>query len=94
MKAGIVDGDVDVIETHILFGVDVKINVKVRKTTSYGNPESEYQLAEIAGVTIPSNVVFDEGIKMDVIRNIREIAFIAVKKSEEKYKRISEREIK
>ena len=45
-----------VIETNTMFAVDVVINVKVRKTTSYGNPQPEYKCAEIGGVSIPIDV--------------------------------------
>ena len=74
--------DIAVIETNIMFGVDIKVNVKVRKTTSYGNPQPVYELAEVANVAIQLDV-FDEGTKMDIVRNIREEAFDAVKKYEE-----------
>ena len=77
--------DVDVIETNIMFAVDIKVNVKVRKTTSYGNPQPEYKLAEVANVGIQSGV-FDESENMDVIRNIREEAFAAVKEYEDSIK--------
>jgi len=79
------DRHVDVIETNVMFAVDVVVNVKVKKTTSYGNPNPEYKLAEVVGVAIPSDV-FDESTKMDIIRNIREDAFAAVKKYEEDFK--------
>ena len=73
--------EVDVIETNIMFAVDIKVSVKVRKTTSYGNPRPEYKLAEVANVGIQSGV-FDESENMDVIRNIRDKAFVAVEEYE------------
>ena len=73
--------EVDVIETNIMFGVDVNVNVKVRKTTSYGNPHPEYKLAEVVGVVFQSDVL-DEDTKMSIVRNIQEEAFAAVKKYE------------
>ena len=69
--------EVDVIETNIMFAVDIKVNVKVRKVTSYGNLRPEYKLAEVANVAIHSDV-FDESTKMNIVRNIREEAFDAV----------------
>lgn len=69
---------VDVIKTNIMFGVNIKVNVKVKKTTSYGNPQPEYKLAEVANVAIQSDV-FDEDTKMNIVRNIQEEAFVAVK---------------
>ena len=73
--------EVDVIETNIMFAVDIKVNVKVRKTTSYGNPQPEYRLAEVANVVFKSDV-FDEDTKIDIVRNIQEEAFAAVHKYE------------
>ena len=75
-------GDVDVIEKYVLFATEVKVNVKVRKTTSHGN-QSEYVLAEIAGVAIES-ISFDMTAKIDILKKIKEEAFVAVKKYEEK----------
>ena len=72
---------VDVIETNIMFAVDINVNVKVRKVTSFGNPQPEYELAEVANVAIQSDI-FDEDTKMDIVRNIREEAFAAVHKYE------------
>lgn len=76
--------EVDVIETSIMFAVDIKVNVKVRKTTSYGNPKPEYKLAEVANVAIQSDV-FDE-TKMDIMRKIQDEALGAVKEYEESLK--------
>ena len=73
--------EVDIIETNIMFAVDIKVNVKVRKTTLYGNSEPKYILAEVANVGIQSGV-FDESENMDVIRNIRDKAFVAVEEYE------------
>ena len=78
--------EVDIIETNIMFGVDIKINVKVRKTTSYGNPQPEYKLAEAANVAVQWDV-FDESTKMSIVRNIQEEAFAAVKKYEDSIKK-------
>ena len=82
--------EVDIIETNIMFGVDIKVNVKVRKTTSYGNLQPEYKLAEVAGVAIQSDML-DENTKIDIrkniIKNIREEAFVVVKEYEEDLKK-------
>ena len=68
-----------------MFATEVKVNVKVRKTTSYGSPESEYNLVEIAGVPNPF-VVFDENVGRDVLGKIREEALAMVKKYESEMK--------
>ena len=74
------DKNVDVIKTHIMFAVDIKVNVKVKKTTSYGSSEPEYILAEVGGVVIPDGL--DWSTKDNIIRNIEEKAFDAVEKYE------------
>lgn len=75
------DENVDIIETYVMFATEVKVNVKVRKTTPYGSPESEYKLVEIAGVPNPFDV-FDENVGMDILGKIREEALIAVRGEE------------
>jgi len=79
------DKNVDVIETYVMFATEVKVNVKVRKTTSYGSSEPEYELAEVAGIPNPF-VVLDENTGMDVLGKIREEALNAVKKYESEIK--------
>ena len=78
------DKNVDVIATYIMFAVDVKVNVKVKKTTSYGNSEPEYTLAEVGGVVIPDDI--DWSTKDSIIKNIEEGAFGAVKEYEKEIK--------
>ena len=73
---------VDVIETNIMFAVDVVVNIKVKKTTSYGNPEPKYECAEIANVCIPDDEL-DWSTKDHIIRNIQSEALEQVKKHEE-----------
>lgn len=72
--------EVDIIETNIMFAVDIKVNVKVRKTTLYGNSEPKYILAEVAGVGV---FELDLSTKDDIIRNIQREAFAAVKEHED-----------
>lgn len=74
------DKNVDVIETFVMFAVDITVNVKVRKTTTYGSSEPEYKLAEVGGVVIPDGL--DWSTKDNIIKNIEEEAFGAVKKHE------------
>ena len=71
------DKNVDVIKTYIMFATEVKVNVKMKKTTSYGNPEPEYSLAEVGGVSIPDELAWST--KDNIIKNIEEEAFDAVK---------------
>ena len=74
--------DVVVIETNIMFDVDIKVNVKVKKITSYANSQPQYKLVQMAGVIIQSDES-DETPKMkDIIRNIEDEAFLAVRKHE------------
>ena len=77
---------VDVIETSTMFAVDVVVNIKVRKTTSYGNPEPKYKCAEIAGVRIPEDGL-DWSTKDHIIKNIQREALERVKKHEEEIKK-------
>ena len=76
------DNHTAVIETNTMFAVDVVVNIKVRKTTSYGNPKTEYKCVEVAGVSIPADG-FDWNIKDNIIRNIQKEAYDMVKKHEE-----------
>ena len=76
--------EVDVIETNIMFAVDIKVNVKVRKTTTYGNPQPEYKLAEVVGVGI---FELDWNTKDDIIQSIQREAFVAVKEYEDSIKK-------
>lgn len=76
------DNHTVVIETNTMFAVDVVVNVKVRKTTSYGNQQPEYKCAEIAGIAIPADGM-DWSTKDKIIKNIQNEALIAVKKYEE-----------
>ena len=71
-----------VIETNMMFAVDIVVNVKVRKTTSYGNPEPKYECAEIGGVIIPIDA-FDWSTKDIIMKNIQKEALERVKKHEE-----------
>ena len=71
-----------IIETNTMFTVDVVVNVKVKKTTSYGNPQPEYKCAEIGGVSIPIDV-FDWSTKDIIMKNIQKEALERVKKHEE-----------
>ena len=75
-----------VIETNTMFAVDVVVHVKVRKTTSYGNPKPEYRCAEIDGVSIPIDV-FDWSTKDIIMKNIQREALERVKKHEEEIKK-------
>ena len=74
------DKNVDIIKTYIMFATDITVNVKVRKTTSYGNPKPEYELAEVGGVAIPDDM--DWTTKDSIIKNIQKEAFDAVEKYE------------
>jgi len=73
--------DVDIIETNIIFATEVKVIVKIRKSTSYGNPNPGYKLAEVAGVVIRSD---DEETKRDIVRKIEYDALLAVEDYEKK----------
>jgi hypothetical protein len=76
------DNHTVVIETNTMFAVDVIINVKVRKTTSYGNTQPEYKCAEIARVSIPKDGM-DWSTKDTIIKHIQREALERVKKHEE-----------
>ena len=76
------DKHVDVIETNIMFAADVVVNIKVKKTTSYGNPEPKYKCAEIANVRIPEDEL-DWSTKDHIIKSIQREALERVKKHEE-----------
>ena len=76
---------VDVIETNIIFAVDISVNVKVRKTTSYGSSQPQYTLAEIAGVAVPVDGL-DCSIENDIINNICKEIFSKVKEYEKNFK--------
>ena len=80
------DKHVDIIKTYVMFGVDITVNIKVRKTTSYGSSKPEYTCAEIAGVDIPEDG-FDWSNKDTIIRKIQEEAYDKVKKYEEEIKK-------
>jgi len=73
-----------VIKTNTMFAVDIVVNVKVNKSTSYGNPEPEYELAEVAGVGI---FELDWSTKDSIISNIQKEAFDKVKKCEEEIRK-------
>ena len=70
--------ETDVIETNIIFATEVKVDAKVRKVTTYGNPEPEYKLVEIAGVSIDSDILDDEDNKK-IVKVLREIVLDKVK---------------
>ena len=78
------DKNVLVIETCDMFAVDIKVNIKVKKTTSNGNSEPVYNLAEVGGVVISDEL--DWSTKDKIIKNIKEEAFGAVKKYESEMK--------
>ena len=74
------DEQVIITKTDIMFAVDIVVNVKVRKTTSYGNQQPEYSLAEVAGAGV---FELDWSTKDNIIQNIQKEAFNKVKKHEE-----------
>ena len=76
---------IDVIETNIIFGVDITVNVKVRKTTSYGDSQPQYTLAEIVGVVVPVDGL-DCSIENDIVSNIWKDIFSKVKEYERNFK--------
>jgi len=78
--------DVDIIETNIIFATEVKVIVKIRKSTSYGDPNPVYKLAEVAGVVIRSDIS-DEEIKRDIVRKIEYNALLAVGDYEQNMKK-------
>jgi len=78
--------DVDIIETNIIFATEVKVIVKIRKSTSYGNPNPEYKLAEVAGVVIRSDISNEE-INKDIVEKIQYDALLAVGDYEQNIKR-------
>ena len=80
------DKNVDIIKTYVMFGVDITVNIKVRKTTSYGSSKSEYKCAEIARVSIPEDGI-DWSTKDNIIRSIEKEAFDQVKEYEEDIKK-------
>ena len=80
------DKHVVIIKTNTMFAVDIVVNVKVRKTTSYYNPKPEYKCAEVAGVGVPEDG-FDWDIKDTIIRKIQKQAYDKVKKHEEEIKK-------
>ena len=79
------DKNVDVIQTYIMFATDITVNVKVRKTTSYGSSEPEHELAEVVGVSILEGEL-DWSTKDSIIKNIQKEAFSAVEKYESEIK--------
>ena len=77
--------NVEVIETNIIFGADISVNVKVRKTISYGDSQPQYTLAEIAGVVVPVDGL-DCSIENDIVSNICKDIFSKVKEYEKNFK--------
>ena len=75
-----------IIETNTMFAVDVVVNVKVRKTTSYGNPKPGYKCAEVARVSIPEDGM-DWSTKDTIIKNVQREALERVKKHEEEIRK-------
>ena len=74
------DNHTVVIETYMMFGVDVIMHVKVKKTTC--GDSTRYKCAEIAGLDIPADG-FDWSTKDNIIQNIQKEALDKVKKHEE-----------
>ena len=77
---------VDVIETNIMFGTEVKIYAKIKKVTTYGNAQSEYKLIEVAGVSIDSDILDDEDNRK-IAKVLREILIDKVKAYDEEMKK-------
>jgi len=74
------DKRVSVIETYTMFGVDVVVHVKVKKTTC--SDSTRYKCAEIVGLDIPADGL-DWSTKDSIIKRIQQEALDKVKKHEE-----------
>lgn len=77
------DEDVTIIETYVMFGTDITINVKMKKVTTYGSSDSEYKIVEIAG--IPADEIAEDN-GLDIVGKIREKALHSIKKYEDEIK--------
>lgn len=74
------DKSVDVIETCIIFAVNILVNVKVRKTVLYGDSEPEYKLVKIGRVIIPDEL--DWETNDSIVKDISKEVFDKVKEYE------------